>query len=131
MTKQKRKSENNDNDEEVKRLKVENNQLKDELKQRKEQESPLDAAVAEGKKEIAAALEKLLAAAVEEKADEISMQCEGTQQQCGEDYAYAEQVLEEKTRDIESEFQREIEYTQSDHDGALEDVAKRARMALW
>jgi len=37
MSKQKRKSENNDDEEEVKRLKVENDQLKDQLKQTKEQ----------------------------------------------------------------------------------------------
>ena len=37
MSNQKRKSENNDNEEEVKRLKVENDQLKDQLKQTKEQ----------------------------------------------------------------------------------------------
>jgi hypothetical protein len=36
MSKQKRKSENNDDDEEVKRLKIDNDQFKDELKQTKE-----------------------------------------------------------------------------------------------
>ena len=38
MSNQKRKSENNDDEEEVKRLKIEQDQFKDELKQTKEQE---------------------------------------------------------------------------------------------